>query len=389
MSTCLRGVSRAHFRSQRFQRNHTFSVQPAGGCARSRNIESKAMTETAVFLEEIAVSQTPKRLQGLMRVLEAKGGTSLSPSDRRGLHPLLVPLSARGEDVTCLLRWPEPSQFKNMLLPVVCMTRGSVGMTLVARSVDEYLHRLLAEEDLAASAAAGAAADRPLADAAGGDADGLFRSGDVEAVGFGAGRTSTSSSSPAAGGAAQSGGHQQSLTVYLIRKAGMFPDICEGLALAHLSRSDPTSAMVAAEWYMRGNHFPGWGRPYEFASEVYGNLGRHEEARDMARMSLRLPWWTLRAPFAAVATTAALPVDAERVMYLLSEEAAAAASATVNRFNYREPKTTKQLALERANSLMNRVVAGDLISYDDIRAPLTEAYQEAGLSDVANFIQAA
>ncbi|GIL56819.1 hypothetical protein Vafri_12127 [Volvox africanus] len=106
-------------------------------------------------------------------------------------------------------------------------------------------------------------------------------------------------------------------------------------------------------------------------------------------MSLRLPWWTLRAPFAAVATTASLPVDAERVMYLLSEEAAAAASATVNRFNYREPKTTKQLALERATSLMNRVVAGDLISYDDIRAPLTEAYQEAGLSDVANFIQAA
>ncbi|GIL56818.1 hypothetical protein Vafri_12127 [Volvox africanus] len=386
MSTCLRGVSRAHFRSQRLQRSHTFSIQPAGGCARSRNIETKAMTETAVFLEEIAVSQTPKRLQGLMRVLEAQGGTSLSPSDRRGLHPLLVPLSARGDDVTCLLRWPEPSQFKNMLLPVVCMTRGSVGMTLVARSVDEYLHRLLAEEDLAAG---GTAADRPLADAAGDDAEGLFRSGDVEAAGFGAGRTSTSSSSPSTAGAVQSGGLQQGLTVYLIRKAGMFPDVCEGLALGHLGRKDPTSAMVAAEWYMRGNHFPGWGRPYEFASEVYSNLGRHEEARDMARMSLRLPWWTLRAPFAAVATTASLPVDAERVMYLLSEEAAAAASATVNRFNYREPKTTKQLALERATSLMNRVVAGDLISYDDIRAPLTEAYQEAGLSDVANFIQAA
>ncbi|KXZ51170.1 hypothetical protein GPECTOR_13g657 [Gonium pectorale] len=220
------------------------------------------MTETAVFLEEIAVSQTPQRLQGLMRVLEARGGQSLSPSERRGLHPLLVPLSAVGEDVTCLLRWPEPSQYK-------------------------------------------------------------------------------------------------------------------------------TSAMVAAEWYMRNGHFVGWARPYEFASDLFTQLGRNEEGRDMARMALRLPWWTLRAPFASVAATAALPYDADRVMYLLSEEAAAAASATVNRFNYREPKTAKQIALDRATALMNKVVAGDLPSYDSIRGPLAEAYAEAGLSDVANFIQAA
>jgi hypothetical protein len=27
--------------------------------------------------------------------------------------------------------------------------------------------------------------------------------------------------------------------------------------------------MVASEWYMRNQHFPGWGRPYEFASELF------------------------------------------------------------------------------------------------------------------------
>ncbi|GLC37181.1 hypothetical protein PLESTB_000988700 [Pleodorina starrii] len=384
MRTCLRGVGRAHSRAQRLHRGHTLSAPLTGTGAGNRYVASKAMTETSVFLEEIAVSQTPKRLQGLMRVLEVQGGVSLSPADRRGLHPLLVPLSAQGEDVTCLLRWPEPSQNKNMPLPVVRMTRGSVGMTLVARSVDEYLHRLLAEEDVTASASeSGAAADRPLAAAVGTDADGLYRTGDVAAAGLGGGR---------AGGAATAGQQQQpgpGLAMYLIRKAGMFPDVCEGLAFGHLGRKDQTSAMVASEWYMRNNHFPGWARPYEFASELFGTLGRHEEARDFARMSLRLPWWTLRAPFATVATTAALPVDAERVMYLLSEEAAAAASATVNRFNYKEPKSAKQLALERATALMNRVVAGDLESYDAIREPLAEAYLEAGLNDVANFIQAA
>ncbi|KAG2498379.1 hypothetical protein HYH03_003638 [Edaphochlamys debaryana] len=373
MRTCLRGVGRGAAQAARPLKTFRSLVGVA-----TRDVSARAMTETSVFLEEIAVSQTPKRLQGLMRVLEARGGVSLSPADRRGLHPLLVPLSAQGEDVTCLLRWPEPSQHKNMPLPVVRMTRGEVGVTLVARSVDEYLHRLLAEEDVAAStaASAGSGAARPLADAAGMDAEGLYRAGDVAAAGLGA---SSSSSSPA-----------QAMAMYLIRKAGMFPDVCESLATAHLGRNDKTSAMVASEWYMRNGHFPGWARPYEFASDLYMGLGRGEEGRDMARMALRLPWWTLRAPFTAVATTAALPADAEKVMWLLSEEAAAAASAKVNQFKgYREPKSSKQLALERATGLMNRVVAGDLASYDAIRDQLAEAYAEAGLNDVANFITAA
>ncbi len=44
-----------------------------------------------------------------------------------------------------------------------------------------------------------------------------------------------------------------------------------------------TSALVASEWYMRNNYFPGWGRPFEFAAELYAQLKRGEEARDMAR----------------------------------------------------------------------------------------------------------
>jgi hypothetical protein len=57
--------------------------------------------------------------------------------------------------------------------------------------------------------------------------------------------------------------------VYVHPQVGMFPDVCEALSLGHLSRGDETSAMVASEWYMRNQHFPGWGRPYEFASELF------------------------------------------------------------------------------------------------------------------------
>jgi hypothetical protein len=60
----------------------------------------------------------------------------------------------------------------------------------------------------------------------------------------------------------------------LAAQVGMFPDVCESLSLGHLSRGDATSAMVASEWYMRNNHFPGWARPYEFASELFRKVCR-------------------------------------------------------------------------------------------------------------------
>lgn len=50
------------------------------------------------------------------QVLQAQGQTLVSPEDRAGLHPLLIPLAQQqpgpdqaGPTVTCLLRWPEPA----------------------------------------------------------------------------------------------------------------------------------------------------------------------------------------------------------------------------------------------------------------------------------------
>jgi hypothetical protein len=40
-----------------------------------------------------------------------------------------------------LLRWPQPNQHKAMPLPLVSMSREGRNLTLLARSVDEYLHR--------------------------------------------------------------------------------------------------------------------------------------------------------------------------------------------------------------------------------------------------------
>lgn len=136
-----------------------------------------------------------------------------------------------------LLRWPQPRHHGAMALPVVQMSREALGVKLLARSVDEYLHRwaglirqhvmvrgvqgghahaagwrhkpppfhghvsrsssarplpppplspaynlfvrLLAEEDVASSGAGG-----PLAAAAGAGGQELYRPGGVEAEGM-------------------------------------------------------------------------------------------------------------------------------------------------------------------------------------------------------------
>ena len=49
----------------------------------------------------------------LLQVLEAQGQSIVAPSERSGLHPLVVPLSSGsdkaegGDSITGLLRWPD------------------------------------------------------------------------------------------------------------------------------------------------------------------------------------------------------------------------------------------------------------------------------------------
>ncbi|GAX75565.1 hypothetical protein CEUSTIGMA_g3008.t1 [Chlamydomonas eustigma] len=321
------------------------------------------LSEHSLYLEEIAVCQSPKRLGALIKVLQAQGGRKVLPSDRSGLHPLLIPLASDGSEsnlVTCLLRWPEPAKAKPLVMPVVKMERGSKSVKLLARSVDEYLHRLLAEDDCSGPG--------PLYEAAGPDGQSLYKPGDVAASGF------------------ESKPH-----MYIIKNVGMFPDISESLSLGHMSRGDNTSALVASEWYMRNNHFNGWARPYEFAAELFTKLGkRQEEARDMARVALRLPWWTLEGSYEAARDMGMLSGSPREVRYNLSEEAAAAAQATMSQgVSFREPKPPQAASLDKAAELLDMVVAGEEPSYDGIRERLAQAYSEAGLKDVANFITSA
>jgi hypothetical protein len=38
------------------------------------------------------------------------------------------------------------------------------------------------------------------------------------------------------------------MSAYLTRKAGMYPDVVEALAMGHLAKGDSMSALVTGEW---------------------------------------------------------------------------------------------------------------------------------------------
>jgi hypothetical protein len=192
----------------------------------------------------------------LVQVLVAQGEQVVSPQDRRGLMPLLVPLTAATDSpdptFTCLLRWPEGH--RGMELPVVRMQRRGTAVALAARSAEEYVKRALVEDEQLQREGR---SDGAVTGAAGTAAAELYRPGGFSASG-----------SP-------------SMNAYLTKQVGMFPDVAEALALAHLSRGDTMSALITGEWYMRRGQFPEWGRPYEFNSWLMKEVGRPEESRDV------------------------------------------------------------------------------------------------------------
>ncbi|KAI7837860.1 hypothetical protein COHA_008347 [Chlorella ohadii] len=321
---------------------------------------STTAAEHVRYVNEVAVVPGKPRVEVLLKVLEAQGQAAVSPADRRGLHPLLIPLAQQqgGEggsggsgELTCLLRWPEGH--KGMELPVVSQARGGTQVRLLARSLDEYLHRALAEAEASGSGSA-------VAQAAGSDAGELYQPGAVAASGL------------------------PSLDAYLTRKAGMFPDVAERLALAHLAKGDQMSALITGEWYMRNSHFPGWGRPYEFNSQLMARVGRAEEARDVARLSLRMPWWSFADGFAAMRDTAEMSGGVASVRQAMEEQEEMSNMPGMKTVI----KTEKQQEMEEADWLMNTAAAGEA-SWDDIRGAVAERYAAAGLREVADFIRAA
>ncbi|XVE93393.1 hypothetical protein REPUB_Repub01dG0188100 [Reevesia pubescens] len=298
------------------------------------------------FIKDVAATQPPDNLHHLLKMLQTRGETILSPGSRHGLIPLTIPLSeSLSGAVTALLRWPTAPP--GMEMPVVEVRKH--GVWLLANNVDQYIHRILVEED--ANKLHGSNGELFHASSEAGKK--LYTRGDF---------TESQISN---------------LDVYLLKKVGLFPDLLEHKVMRHFEEGDQVSALITGEFYTKKDLFPGFGRPFVFNAEILLKVGRTSEAKDSARVALKSPWWTLGCAYQDVAAIAQW--EDEQIEYIkekVSEEG--------RQEDLKKGKAPAQVALDEAAFLLDLASIEGI--WGDYLDRIAECYKEAGLSEIAKFI---
>ncbi|KAJ4836220.1 hypothetical protein Tsubulata_025594 [Turnera subulata] len=299
------------------------------------------------FIKDVAATKPPKHLPHLLRMLQTRGESIVSPGAKQGLLPLAIPLAkSRSGTVIALLRWPTAPPGREM--PVVEVHKN--GVWLLAKTVDQFIHRILVEEDANQSSKS----NDEIFHAAGDSMAHLYSKGD-----FAKSKISD-------------------LDLYLLRKVGLFPDVLERKIMCHLHNGDYVSALVTGEFYTKKKHFPGFARPFAFNSEVLLKIGRKGEAKDAARGALRSPWWTLGCSYQEVAQIAEW--EDKQIEYIKERVTDKGKEEDLNK-----GKDPAQIALDTAAFLLDLASIGG--SWDDSSEQIADCYKEAGLHDIARFVK--
>ncbi|XP_057972593.1 protein IN CHLOROPLAST ATPASE BIOGENESIS, chloroplastic-like [Malania oleifera] len=303
------------------------------------------INDHASFIKDVAATQPPEHLHHLLKMLRSRGDLIISPGAKQGLIPLAIPLSKNNSGViTALLRWPTAPP--GMQMPVVEVRKH--GVWLLAKNVDQHIHRILVEED-----ARDSVRSNELFYASADAGEKLYKKGD-----FAKSQIS-------------------SLDAYLLRKVGLFPDVLERKVMQHVDKGDHVSALVTGEFYTKKEHFPGFGRPFVFNAEVLLKVGRITEAKDAARVALKSPWWTLGCKYQEAAKIAQW--EDEQIEYMkekVTEEG--------RQEDLKQGKAPAQVAVDEAAFLLD--LASVEGAWDDFVERIAECYKEAGLHDVAAFV---
>ncbi|KAL3378402.1 hypothetical protein AABB24_004361, partial [Solanum stoloniferum] len=307
---------------------------------------SSSSQDHVSFIKDVAATQAPEHLNELLKILQVRGEEIISPGAKQGLVPLVIPLSRRSSDsVTALLRWPTAPS--GMEMPLVEVRK--YGVWLLAKNVDQYIHRVLVEED---------------ANGHQEKADELFR------ISAGAGKKLYEKGDFRAS-------KISSVDTYILKKVGLFPDVLERRIKQHFDNGDNISALVTGEFYTKKEHFPGFARPFVFNAEVLLKVGRNIEAKDAARGALKSPWWTLGCEYHEVANMAEW--EDEQIEYIKEKVTEEGREADL-----KKGKQPAQVALDEAAFLLD--LASIDGTWDDCAERIAECYKEAGLHEVANFV---
>ncbi|KAH7294368.1 hypothetical protein KP509_28G068500 [Ceratopteris richardii] len=297
------------------------------------------------YVKEVASVEPPPKLGLMLDLLQIRGAKLVSPLNKKGILPLVIPLAedTKTGTFTALLRWPTPPE--GMEMPVVEVQKH--GVFLLAKTIDQYIHRLLVEEDTSRDNSQMLHKRCEYAGVS------LYKPGDFDDA------------------------NMPNVQVYLMKKVGLFPDVFEYLSKQHLERGDQVSALITAEFYANKKHFPGFARPFVFNAELMCKIGRDLEAKDAAKVALKSPWWTLGCKYEDVAKIAGW--GDEQIEYMkekVTEEG--------KKEELHKGKAPAQIALDQAAFLLD--LASIDGSWDDIRSQLAECYREAGLAQISDFV---
>lgn len=179
---------------------------------------------------------------------------------------------------------------------------------------------------------------------------------------------------------------------FVLMRVGPFPDIYESLALGHAKKSDESSALIAAE--ASNSKISGFASTFLFYAKLLHSFpNRNEEARDAARMCLRLPLPSIGLTMdefreVAILGQIANPSDSDeevlaklQVMYEKMREH----ETDDPRSSGSNDMSPEQMALDEANNLLD-ITALTGARWSEVRPKLAEIYKSVGRDDMADFV---
>jgi hypothetical protein len=346
--------------------------------ARGRPLSASISMDRAI--SRLTTLQTLLSKHGAPGSVGCSEANDLVPVQKQNLnlhpHLLAIAQSTKTSNYICALRrcYADDSEYEsssNSPWPIVESKEGSRGMKLLALNSEHLMRRIACENDSSLE-------------------EGKSDLVSIYNLGLGQGKLSQALDVPYEVGSVKSLGY--GCDKYILLRVGPFPDLYETMALNHRGRGDESSSLIAAETSNR--KLVGFGSTFAFYARLLNSFGaRNDEARDAARMCLRLPLpsigyldsdWKEVAVLAQIADTGDSVEEALAKMQLFYEKIKSKENEEeMNGID--QGKTQEQMAIDVANDLLDRTALGDA-KWASIRAELSRVYANAGKDDMAAFV---
>jgi len=349
------------------------------------------LSSSDVNISRLSTLQTLLKKAGAPGSKECNIPNDLEPVNNinLNLHPHLYPIArstSNPDHYICGLRraYADDAMYEsstNAPWPIVEAKVNGMGYNLLSLNSEQIMRRIVAQADSdrdegVESETKGVSADELitiyneelgkglLAEKA---FDVLYEPGSVTKLGYGASK-------------------------FILLRVGPFPDLYEEMANQHAAKGDESSSLIAAE--ASNGKFTGFGSTFRFYAELLSSFpNRAEEAKDAARVCLRLPLPSMgmnKEDFVLVSKMSGLsPVDESDAVKAIKgmEDMYEKIKAHEEEDEQgRANMTPEQMGIEDANKLLDRMVFKGEVHWDGIRKELGDIYDAAGLDEMALFV---